>query len=81
MRHGSVRLIRRVIPVQQDSELVAFASCFHGWCDWSMREQAFVDPWAVRCEVRVSLGLVGEAKLGRVARHQAQEPADSRKGH
>lgn len=76
IRLGSVQLDRRVIPVQQDSELVSFAACFHGWCDWSMRQQPFVDPWAVRCEVRVSLGLVGEARLGKVARHQLREIED-----
>lgn len=66
MRRGHVKLVRKVLEVEQDNELVSFVACFHGWCDWSMRDKTFVDPWQVRCEVRSSLGLMGEHRMGRV---------------
>ena len=66
MRRGHIQLKRKVIPVQQDNELISFVSCFHGWCDWPMLEKTFVDPWEVRCEVRTTLGLEGEIRVGKV---------------
>ena len=66
MRRGPIKLDRKVIGVLQDNELISFVACFHGWCDWTMLDKAFIDPWRVRCEVRSSLGLVGENRVGKV---------------
>jgi hypothetical protein len=76
MRKGSIQLDRKVVAVQQDNELVSFVSCFHGWCNWSLREKTYIDPWQVRCDVRCSLGLVGESRLGKVT-HCAPKLSDN----